>query len=129
MQYATYNYFIDKYLHNQDYFDDNTNEINVFEHCLDKATAIIDRYTFGNVKKLDEIPECVKQCCCEIAQRIYEFNVNNPENGVAIVSEKVGDLSTSYESSESRKVNLSKANVETIKNWLSGTGLLYRGVN
>ena len=127
MQYANYQFFIGNYLHNQDFFGDDTEKLNFLNRCLDKATAIIDRYTFGNVKKLDTIPDCVKQCCCEIAKRIYDFDTN--ETGEGVASEKVGDLSTVYESTESRKANLNKANQETIKNWLSGTDLLYRGVN
>lgn len=90
-----------------------------------RATQEIRRFTGSNIEESD-IPECVKLCCCEIAELI--FNYESGFHTIGVTSEKVGDISKSYESSQTMKQELSKNIRSAVYSWLSGTGLLYRGV-
>lgn len=88
-----------------------------------RASARIRQYTMGNIG--DNIPDSVKYCCCELAEVLYDFDKGQSAGGVA--SEKVGDISVSYESADSRRQTLSKTIKSVIYSWLADTGLLYRG--
>ncbi len=90
-----------------------------------KATQIIKTYTFENVDE-DNIPECVKMCCCEVAELLFKADNSSAGNGIS--SEKVGDQSISYESADSQRHALSSNIKSVIYSWLADTGLLYRGV-
>lgn len=90
-----------------------------------RATQEIRRFTGSNVEESD-IPKCVKMCCCEIAEML--FKADNCTSQIGVSSEKTGDVSISYESSESQRQVLSKKIKSVIYLWLAGTGLLYRGV-
>lgn len=93
-----------------------------------RATQEIRRFTGSNVEESD-IPECVKMCCCEVAELLY--NAESTESGSAaqgISSESVGDMSVSYESAETRHQALMNNIKSVVYSWLAGTGLLYRGV-
>lgn len=89
-----------------------------------QATAIIKQYTLDNVDE-DNIPEEVKMCCCELAESIYTAEQSGAK-GVA--AESVGGWSVSYESSEQRRQTAAVGVRDIVYKWLSGTGLLYRGV-
>lgn len=88
-----------------------------------KATQYINRYTFNNIP--DDAPECVKMCCCELAEKLYSYDKQISKN---ITSESIGDLSVSYESSVTITQRTSQEIKEIIYNWLSNTGYLYRGI-
>lgn len=47
---------------------------------------------------------------------------------MGVSSESVGGWSKSYESSDIRRQNADRAVHDIVYKWLSGTGLLYRGV-
>ena len=90
------------------------------------ATQEIKRYTGDNVQECD-IPEEVSMCCCEIAELAYKREqLSNQSDGVS--AESVQGWSKSYESTESRRQAFDTAVKECVYKWLSGTGLLYRGV-
>lgn len=97
-----------------------------FEFYARSATQKIKLYTGDNVDG-DNIPECVKMCCCEIAETLYKSEQYDEQNA-GVSSESVGGWSKSYESSESRKQSLDSSVRGIAYKWLSGTGLLYRGV-
>lgn len=96
-----------------------------FVRYSQKATNIINAYTCGNIPA-DCVTDEVKRCCCELAELIY----NNTKllSDRAVSSEKVGDLSVTYESTDTVYVRQSKDIKKIIYEWLSNTGLLYRGV-
>jgi hypothetical protein len=96
-----------------------------FKFYAKKATQKIKEYTLDNIDE-SNIPEYVKLCCCEIAELLYNSDNSGAGNGIA--SESVGDQSISYESSDSQRQALSKNIKSVIYSYLSGTGLLYRGV-
>lgn len=97
-----------------------------FNFYARKATQVIKKYTFDNVDET-HIPECVKLCCCEVAELLYKADSSSASKG--ITSEKVGDVSVSYESTDSQGQALSKNIRSVVRSWLADTVLLYRGVS
>lgn len=91
---------------------------------LREATNYIRHYTHNNIDE-GNIPECVSMCCCQVAELLYNAEQNS-SNGVT--SDKTGDMSVTYESTETQRQVLSKKIKSAIYMWLGGTDLLYRGV-
>lgn len=95
-----------------------------FDYYSRKATQIIKLHVFGRILDFD-IPDEVKMCCCELAEYLHKQDNKDHEDDVQ--SEKKGEWSTSYVSgSEAEELKQSKIR-EIIYNWISMTGLLYRG--
>lgn len=123
MNYADEKYYTDTYLCGK-----KAVITTAFSYYARKASQIIDRYTFGRVDS-NNIPECVKMCCCEVAEHLYT-NDTATDNGTKnnVTSERIGDLSVSYGGAEAQS-KATAANVRSaIYLWLADTGLLYRGV-
>ena len=87
-----------------------------------RARAAVRRYT-GDVS---EITDEIRDCVCAIVELFATEEGTASLSGVA--SEKTGDLSITYESAASRISARESAVKDVIYNYLSGTGLLYRGV-
>lgn len=98
---------------------------NDFYFYARKASARIKQYTLDNIG--EEIPESVKLCCCELAEALYKFE--NSKSAGGVTSEKVGDISVSYEGAETVGRAESAKVKEIIYSWLADTGLLCRGGN
>lgn len=97
-----------------------------FDFYARAATAEIKRFTGRNVDE-GNIPDCVKNCCCELAELIYTHEKTTAEaSGKS--SESVGGWSVSYETKEQAEVNFNNAVHDCIYKWISGTGLLFSGV-
>jgi hypothetical protein len=94
-----------------------------FDLYARKATQEIKKYTFNRVDEANILDD-VKMCCCEVAEVLYK---DKQEDVKGIASEKVGEYSVSYVSPEAKEKLLSVSVRSTIYNWLSMTGLLYRG--
>ena len=99
---------------------------------LSGRTAVIPSSEFGfyarrasNVLRQYDVPECVKSCCCELAELIYSAEHGKAAQGIA--SEKVGDVSISYENADSLRQALPKQMKSAVYAWLADTGLLRRG--
>lgn len=98
-----------------------------FDFYARAASAVIRRQTYDNIG--EDIPECVKMCCCELAELLYQS-----ENGMSdksdISSETLGNgsYSVSYGNAAERMSAVQSKTREIIKRWLFGTGLLYSGV-
>lgn len=88
-----------------------------------KATLEIKKYTFKRIVDTD-IPDDAKMCCCEVAELLFK---DKQEDAKGVASEKVGEYSVSYVSSEAKEKLLSLSVQSIIYNWLAMTGLLYRG--
>lgn len=97
-----------------------------FEYYARQASQIIKQNTYGNVSE-DNVPECVKMCCCELAELIFRDESFQAQN-CGVSSESVQGWSKSFESTEARKNALQNAQKECIRKWLSDTGLIYCGV-
>lgn len=96
-----------------------------FNFYARQATVEIRRFTGQNIN--DEIPDCVKNCCCELAEIIY-LHEKSIANTNGKTSESVGGWSVSYESKEQEAANYNNTVHNIIYKWLSGTGLLFSGV-
>lgn len=115
--YADYNFYCDEYLCGKEApisADD-------FAYYAQKATAIIRQHTFGNIG--EEIPRAVIFCCCELAEQLHSLSANR----LGVSSEKVGDISKTYESAEAQNKTAIREQKRIINSWLADTGLLYRG--
>lgn len=120
MLYADYPFYVVEYLRGKEAVIDTAS----FDFYIRKASQEIKRYTFENIR--DEVPECVKMCCCELAEKLCTADKNVEHSGKA--SESVGAWSVSYESAEQTKQALKKDIKAIVYSWLSGTGLLFAGV-
>ncbi len=120
--YADYAFYKNEYLCGKRAVIDTAS----FNFYAKKASIKIKEYTLENVDE-SNIPECVKLCCCEIAELFYNSD-SSGSAGKGIASESVGDQSISYESTDSYRQALSNEIRTVIYSYLSGTGLLYRGV-
>ena len=97
-----------------------------FHKYLLQAQSVIDLHTFGRCKKLKDIPDEIKNCCCEIVELIGSYeDIINTYGGVS--SEKNNNYSVTYESSETLKNRLEDGKIQAVYRWLEHTGLLYRG--
>ena len=94
-----------------------------FGYYARRASAVIGQYTLGNIG--ENIPESVRYCCCELAELIY--SAENSKSAQGIASEKVGDVSASYENADSLRQALPKQMKSAVYSWLADTGLLHRG--
>ena len=97
-----------------------------FDFYARSATAKIKQFAGQNIKD-GEVPDCVKNCCCELAEMIYSHEKTTADTS-GKTSESVGGWSVSYESREQAEAVYNSAVVDCIYKWLSGTGLLFSGV-
>lgn len=119
MNYADSTYYTETYLCNR-----AAVITAAFDFYARRATQEIKKYIFCGVDE-NNIPDAVKNCCCEIAEILYS-DEHTSETGVS--SESVGGWSRSYESSETRKSAINQSIRDSVYAWLSDTGLLYRGI-
>lgn len=94
-----------------------------FEHVEMEAEAFLHAVTFGRIRRLPEIPECVKKAICSLAERICQHteNKNNP-----IVSESNDGYSVTY-ADVVKEEDFRREMSAVVKMWLAGTGLMYKG--
>jgi hypothetical protein len=67
-------------------------------------------------------------CCCELAETLFLYDKLLNGSNAGMTSQHIGDLSVNYESSVTLLQKQADENRQIIYRWLSGTGLLYRGV-
>lgn len=122
--YADVNFFLNNY--NAPGGGDASSALAVaFPKYARKASTIINQYTRGNID-VEHIPEEVKLCCCELAETLYKASQTKASKE-GVTSERVGDLSVSYESAESQRAAMPKMIKSIIYSWLADSGLLYTG--
>lgn len=92
-----------------------------FPKAEKRAEAFINRITFGRIKRLSEIPLEVKDAICAVAE--YRYQADKMAPGVR--SENIEGYSVSYGDTTESDRNAELYGVA--KNYLSDTGLLYRG--
>lgn len=95
----------------------------VFPFYARKASSCIKQYTADNIG--EDIPECVRLCCCELAELLYLSS--NGKSAGGVTSEKVGDITVSYESAQAARQALPKRIRSVVCSWLADTDLLCRG--
>lgn len=122
MAYADYGYYVAAYR------GDVLTESN-FDKYAERASDYIDYITSGQAANYNDSHDLVKKCCCAMAEQ--QLGISNArllsENG-EIASETVGSHSVSYRSGAETVVELEKGMWSIALQYLTRTGLLYRGV-
>ena len=114
--YASYEYYSNEYKGRE---LDKT----AFDKNVRWATALADEITFGRVRKLKEIPDCVKDAVCCATEKYSAYqNLRNQK----LVSEDNDDYRVTY-AAAGKQEELRAEIITDIKMYLSGTGLTYRG--
>ena len=101
-----------------------------------KARVFIDDVTFDRLKNdATLIDDTVKECLCEIMECNYKLEQEEAEtDGKLISSETIDQHSITYAVSDTEKNEVDKSRINFTKfyniarQYLSNTGLLYRGV-
>ena len=98
-----------------------------FSYYARQASQLIDQYTFGRIANLSEVPECVRMCCCELAETGYQVEKQREAAG-GKTSEKIGTYSVSYGTAQESAAAETQAQKNIVMKWLGETGLCYQGV-
>ena len=101
-----------------------------------KARVFIDDVTFDRLKNdATLIDDTVKECLCEIIECNYKLDQEEAETGGKLISsETIDQHSVTYAVSDVEKNEVDKSRINFTKfyniarQYLSNTGLLYRGV-
>lgn len=125
--YADYGFYINNYLNLEEGEEAPVKE-GVFSSYAVKATKKIRHRTNGNICETEEIPEEVKMCCCELAERMQGYDAMKDDNGRILQG-----FSNDGNSGTFCVENLTEKSLEhgidtIIREWLSNTGLLFCGV-
>jgi len=107
-----------------------------FNKYLRKVTTFIDNITFDRLTGESVIiSDNVKNCLCEMMELNFELDQKEIEtNGQLISSETVDKVTTQYAISDIEKNSVDKSQINKAKyyniakEYLSNTGLLYRGI-
>ncbi len=114
--YADYKYYTDEYM-------GTSIQANDFPRYARWASCLIDRITSGRVRKLEEVPSCVKDAMCAAAETCFQ---QNQKAGRIKKSENNDGYSVSYADAEKEDDMIQRAAAD-IRTYLAGTGLTYRG--
>lgn len=99
-----------------------------FDYYARSVSQIMNNMTFGRIDKLPELTDDIRMCCCELAENCY---TNEKERKAAggKTSEKNGTYSVTYSEKVLSRYDIDPVDtMHIINKWLSGTGLLYRGI-
>lgn len=99
-----------------------------FNYYAMLATKEIRARTFGNIKEDTDLPDEVKMCCCEVAEKLYDADRAKGENGMVLQSYSNDGDSGSFQASDMTTEGISAAINGIVRGWLLHTGLMYCGV-
>ena len=106
--------YVDYYYYSKDYRGTETSKT---------TTALIDTITFGRIRSLEVIPDCVKDAiCCAVEKYSTYQKLRNQE----LKSESNDGYSVSY-ADAGKESDMRQEAIADMKIYLSGTGLTYRG--
>lgn len=92
------------------------------------ASGEIRQQTFNRVDDLEEIPEEVEMCCCELAEKMYSIEFAKGENGMILQSYGNDGETGTYKTDDLSEAGIRKSMGQIIRKWLANTGLMYCGV-
>lgn len=102
-----------------------------FGRLSERASEFIDLMTFNRLRAdATLISTDVIKCVCAIADKQYSYEQASQEGDMQKTSEKVGDYSVSYSvptDSNGHVLTLDEKKSAIVRQYLSHTGLLYRG--
>ncbi len=99
-----------------------------FSYWAMLASGEIRQRTFGRIDALDEVPEEVGMCCCEIAEKMYSVESAKDESGMILQSYGNDGETGTYKTDELSESGVRRSISKAIRKWLGNTGLLYCGV-
>lgn len=122
---------VDFSFYKEKYFGTLIEEEQKFRQPIMKANTYLKQNMYMNPSEEDM--ELVKLCLCEVAEMIYQDDVNKREHGGReIQSENTDGYSVSYATeAEAGKIAVNSLQIkicEVIQRYLAHTGLLYLGV-
>lgn len=132
--YADFRYYTDEYLLGRIPAISDEKDFNFFERSAEKE---INNRTYGRIaKNPDLLSDDVKRCACAVTEFLYKCGSLDDENyqtgGGQLVSYSNDGDSGSYDISQSDYISgqARKKKIDSLVSfYLSGTGLLYRGVD
>ena len=98
-----------------------------FHYWAMLATSEIRQCTFNRVDDMEEIPEAVRMCCCEIAEKLYSVESVKDENGMILQSYGNDGETGTYKTEELSEKQIQKSIAQIVRRWLANTDLLYCG--
>lgn len=112
--YADYDYYINEY---------GSRKIpeEMFGFYAKKAEAFLNMITFDRIKRLEEVPELVKDAVCEMADIAYQYS----KKPCGVRSEDIDGYKVAYNDSGSKQMNVEMTRAARL--YLENTGLLYKG--
>lgn len=94
-----------------------------FPNAEIEAEAFVNAVTFGRLRRLDKIPDCVKDAICSAADVMGEYSKGMESD---ISSESNDGYSVTYKAAL-KSEECEKSMKAKVKRHLSGTGLMYGG--
>lgn len=92
------------------------------------ATSQIRQCTFERVECMNEIPEAVQMCCCEIAEKLYSVESVKDESGMILQSYGNDGETGTYNTEALSEKQIQKSIGQIVRKWLANTDLMYCGV-
>ena len=100
-----------------------------FRYWTKLASAELHARTFGRIDMLDECPDVVKMCCCEVAEKLYLRERAKDDNGLVLQSYSNDGDSGTYKVDELSAESIRSSIDDIVDKWLGSTGLTYLGVD
>lgn len=98
-----------------------------FPYYSRRATKEIRARTFGNIDESAELPDEVKMCCCEVAEKLYDLDRAKGENGLILQVYSNDGESGTFLTMDMTTDGLSGAIDLIVRSWLLSTGLMFCG--
>ena len=99
-----------------------------FPHWAMLASGLIRNHTFGRIDGLSNVPEEVRMCCCEVAEKMYSAEAAKEDNGMVLQSYGNDGETGTYKVDDVSEDAVNRRATEIIRKWLLYTGLMYCGV-
>lgn len=99
-----------------------------FPYWSMQATSVIREKTFGNIDMLNEIPEAVQMCCCNVAEKLYQVDSAKDEKGMVMQSYGNDGETATFKVDDYTESAVERSIDAIIRRWLAHTGLMYCGV-
>ena len=122
--YVEYEFYANDYLNGKQ----NVIEEKDFSYWAFMASAEIARYTFNRIDKAEAIPDGVKFCCCELAEKLYAFENAKDDSGRMLQSYGNDGETGTYRADDMTENAVNKSIHKILRKWLGNTDLLYCGV-
>ena len=121
--------YADVQFYNQEYLLGRNSKIpdGEFAYWSMQASGEIRRYTFGRVDAMENVPDQVKLCCCEIAETLYAAEAARDSNGMLLQSYGNDGETGTFQVDDFTAFGVQKNVSRITRKWLAGTGLMYCG--